>query len=106
MYLHGTLLLVPSFYAITGAVKGQTAEQTATQLRKEFFHASFGTCAFWTPACFLNFLFVPQHSQILVVSVLSFCHKAWLSWLSNRERHSARLEQRASGPHVRGVVVA
>ena len=32
-----------------------------------------------------------QHSRILVVSTLSFVHKAWMIWLSNRERHKARL---------------
>ena len=28
--------------------------------------------------------------RILVVAILSFVHKTWLSWLSNRSRHSER----------------
>ena len=91
VYLHGTLLLVPSFYVITGTIKGQSLQQVAQQYRAEWFTASFGTAMYWTPLCTLNFLFVPQHSRILVVAVLSFVHKTWMSWLSNRTRHRERL---------------
>ena len=93
VYIHGALLLVPNYYMITGLVKGQSLEQIATQLRAEWFNAAFGTCFFWTPLCALNFRFVPQHSQILFVSVFSFLHKTWMSWLSNRQRHRERLEK-------------
>ena len=91
VYVHSPLLLVPSFYMITGTVKGQSLWHSLEQLRSEWLTASFGTAVFWTPLCFLNFRFVPQHSRILVVSIGSFMHKAWLSHLSNRERHRARV---------------
>ena len=91
VYVHSSLLLVPSFYMITGGVKGQSLEQIAAQYRAEWFTATFGTCLYWTPLCILNFRYVPQHSRILVVAVLSFVHKTWLCWLSNRARHRERL---------------
>ncbi len=90
VYVHSPLLLVPSFYVITGVVKGQTIDESVAQLRREWFQAAFGTACFWTPACLINFRYVPQHSRILFVSVLSYAHKTWLSWLSNREHHAAR----------------
>ena len=90
VYVHSPLLLVPSFYLITGTVKGQTLAQTLAQLRNEWLEASFGTAVFWTPLCYLNFRLVPQHSRILFVSVGSFLHKTWLSHLSNRARHRER----------------
>ena len=90
---HSPLLLVPSFYLITGHVKGQSLSATLAQLRDEWLTASFGTAVIWTPVCVLNFRFVPQHSRILVVSVVSFVHKTWMSWLSNRQRHGERLQQ-------------
>lgn len=95
VYLHGSLGVVPSFYLITGVVKGQTLTQVVEQYRREWFTATFGTAAYWTPMCILNFRFVPQHSRILVVAVLSFIHKTWMSWLSNRVRHQERLSNGA-----------
>lgn len=95
VYVHSPLLLVPSFYMITGAVKGESTSQISAQLRDEWFTASFGTAIFWTPLCLLNFHFVPQHSRILVVSVGSYLHKTWLSWLSNRQRHWELVQQTA-----------
>ena len=100
VYVHGTFLLVPSFYLITGAIKGQTLQQIWSQLRQEWFTASFGSALYWTPLCVLNFRFVPQHSRILVVAVLSFVHKTWLSWLSNRRRHAARTAPRDGCPSL------
>eukprot|EP00966_Prymnesium_polylepis_P297163 6865841-Prymnesium_polylepis.2 len=91
VYGHGMFLLVPSFYVITGTIKGQPLSDISAQYQREWFTASFGTALYWTPLCLLNFRFVPQHSRILVVSVLSLIHKTWMSWLSNRERHAARL---------------
>ena len=91
VYVHSTLVLVPSFYVITGVVKGQTLQQVAAQYRQEWLEANFGTSAYWTPLCIINFYFVPQHSRILFVAFFSFLHKTWISWLSNRERHKERL---------------
>lgn len=91
VYVHGAILVVPSFYMITNTIKGYSPTQIADQLRREWWDAAFGTCLFWTPLCFINFRFIPQHSRILFVSIGSFAHKMWMSWLSNRERHHARL---------------
>ena len=85
VYVHSPLLLIPSFYLITKMVMGRTLGDTLSQLRREWFTASFGTALFWTPLCTINFLYVPQHSRVVFVALLSFIHKTWLSWLSNRE---------------------
>jgi len=90
VYVHTPFLLIPSFYAITGQFKGQTLAESLAQCRREWFEASFGSALFWTPLCFMNFRFVPQHSRILTVSVASFLHKTWMSYISNRERHAER----------------
>ncbi|OQR87317.1 hypothetical protein ACHHYP_09119 [Achlya hypogyna] len=99
-YVHTPLLLIPSFYFITNAVKGKSVEETAIQLKREWHTASFGSVLFWTPAQIVNFWAVPQHSKILFVAGLSFVHKTWLSWLSNRHDH----EQRTKAAHV-GVLL-
>lgn len=91
VYVHTPFLLIPSFYAITGAFKGQSLTGSVAQLKAEWFEASFGSALFWTPICAFNFRYIPQHSRILTVSVASFVHKTWLSYLSNRQRHKERM---------------
>lgn len=95
VYGHNPFLLLPTFFLVTGAFKGLTVEDSVAQLKREWFEATIGSAAFWTPLCFLNFRFVPQHSRILSVAVLSFVHKTWLSYLSNRSRYQERLTQTA-----------
>merc|ERR1712070_465290 len=82
---HTPFVLIPSFYLITKTIKGYTLPQTLTRLKQEFLVASFGSAAYWAPVQLVNFFYVPQHSKILFVSCLSFFHKTWLSWLSNRQ---------------------
>mmetsp|Transcript_12094 Transcript_12094/g.23293 ORF Transcript_12094/g.23293 Transcript_12094/m.23293 type:complete len:101 (-) Transcript_12094:187-489(-) len=85
-YLHTPFLLIPSFYALTGSIKGQTPKEWGRQLRDEWMTASFGSVLYWTPVQIVCFRFVPQHTRIAFVTGMSFFHKAWLSWLSNRKR--------------------
>lgn len=85
VYLHTPLMLVPSFYCITGALKGQGPTQIWSQLKAEWFEASLGSICFWTPAQLICFKLIPQHSRILFVALTSFFHKVWLSHLSNRQ---------------------
>ena len=91
VYAHTPFLLLPSFYVITGAFKKQTISESVEQLRREWWVAAFGGVLFWTPMCFINFRFVPQHSRILFVSAMSFVDKLALSWWSNRSRQRERL---------------
>ena len=93
VYLQGTVFMLPTFYLWTGAMKGQSLQQSAAQYRSEAFDATIGTAGYWTPLMFANFQYVPQHSRVFMVACLSFIHKTWLSWLSNRGRHQERLTQ-------------
>eukprot|EP00747_Dinoflagellata_sp_TGD_P222603 gnl/TRDRNA2_/TRDRNA2_94307_c0_seq1.p1 gnl/TRDRNA2_/TRDRNA2_94307_c0~~gnl/TRDRNA2_/TRDRNA2_94307_c0_seq1.p1 ORF type:complete len:200 (-),score=24.56 gnl/TRDRNA2_/TRDRNA2_94307_c0_seq1:258-857(-) len=94
VYVHSPFLLVPSFYLITGTIKGNNIEQCMLQLQQEWFTASFGTAVFWTPLCLLNFRYVPQHFRILTVAIGTFFFQTWMSWLSNRGRHEQRLSDK------------
>lgn len=83
--IHTPFLLVPSFYAITGPIKGLTIKESFDKFQNQWCEASTGSIMFWGPTCLFNFWMVPQHSRILVVSIMSFFHKTWLSWVSNRK---------------------
>jgi hypothetical protein len=86
VYLHTPFMLIPSFYLITGTLKGQSLSLTASQLRNEWLEASFGSALYWTPMQIVCFNSIPQHSRIAYITSASFFHKAWLSWVSNRAR--------------------
>jgi len=84
--IHTPFVLIPTFYAMTLTIKGVSKDQMLKQLKDEWVEASSGSLCFWVPTCTVNFMFVPQHSRIFVVSIMSFFHKTWLSWVSNRKR--------------------
>ena len=90
-YLHFPFLLLPSFYLITQTVgKGSSLRTAWARMRAEWRTAVSCSAVFWTPASFICFGgLVPQHSRVLVIAFFSFVHKAWLSWLSNRERSAS-----------------
>merc|ERR1712087_633904 len=53
--VHTPFLLIPCFYTITGAVKGQSLEEMRVQLRDEWWTASTASIAYWLPMMWLNF---------------------------------------------------
>jgi len=77
-------LLLPSFYLITLSIKGEPLSKIWKEYSENFVEVTGGTLLYWFPICSLNFYFVPQHSQVLVITIGSFIHKSWLSWVSNR----------------------
>ena len=91
-------LLLPSYYFTTGVVQGRDLATIKKRFKEEWLTASTGSLGFWMPACYLNFLLVPQPFQIVVVSVMSFIHKTWLSWLSNRPSPPKTLPKRTAAP--------
>jgi hypothetical protein len=103
VYLHTPFILVPAFYMVTDGVKGVSPDKAIAHMKAEWVEASFGSAVMWTPAQALSFAYVPQHSRILYVAILSFLHKTWLSWLSNRERHQQRLEQLGAASNAEDV---
>ena len=94
-FLHTPFVVVPCFYLTTGTIKGHSLVETATALQRDWVTASFGSVLVWTPAQLICFRWIPQHSRIVWVACISFLHKTWLSWLSNKERASEKLRKRS-----------
>lgn len=77
--------LIPSFYFVTGTLRGKELHEIYEQLKKEWLEAALGSVIYWSPIIWGMMAYVPQHSRILMIVVCSFFHKSWLSWVSNRE---------------------
>lgn len=91
--VHTPFVLIPVFYLWTCSLKGKSWEQSKYQLREEWTEAALGSFLFWFPTCVVNFCYVPQHSQVLVIASMSFVHKTWLSWVSNRKNNGMESEE-------------
>jgi len=78
------IIFFPSFYLITFSIKGETLANVWKRYKTDCVEVTLGTFVYWFPIVTVNFYFVPQHSQILLIVVGSFIHKCWLSWVSNR----------------------
>lgn len=98
VWVHGPFIFMPSFYWLTGTVKGQSQSNIWALLQKEWLVASTGSAIYWTPVQMFCFACVPQHSRIPYVTFCSFFQKTWLSWLSNRERVAE--QKRVAAPMV------
>jgi len=85
-------LLLPSFYLITLSIKGESLHVVWERYKTDCIEVTMGTFVYWFPIVTLNFAFVPQHSQILLITVCSFIHKSWLSWVSNRYTNANQSE--------------
>eukprot|EP01083_Nonionella_stella_P053456 141416_1 len=92
---HTYTLFIPSYYFITGIIKGNTILQIKQQLRHEYFASSSATMCYWMPLMWFNFTYCRLQTQILFLSTFSFIHKTALSWYSNRNRFKQRLAQQA-----------
>eukprot|EP01084_Bolivina_argentea_P262310 443538_1 len=84
-------LLIPSFYYITGYVKGYNTQYITNQLKNEYLSSSFGTALYWAPIMFISFRYFTIHTRILYITICSFFHKTVLSWYSNRNRVNERI---------------
>jgi len=87
---HTWMVLIPSFYFITGYAKGYDTAHITQQLRKEYLVSSSGTALYWLPVMYVSFKYCTVHTRILWITVFSFAHKTALSWYSNRERVKER----------------
>jgi len=95
--VNSSVTYIPSFYILTGMLKGNTLEQSLELLRKEYLTACLGMTGFWLPMQTLNFRFVPVHCQTFIVQIGNFANKIWLSWLSNRSRVEEQRKLKADG---------
>jgi len=85
-------LLLPSFYLITLSIKGEPLNIIWERYKTDCLEVTMGTFVYWFPLVTINFAFIPQHSQILLIVVASFIHKSWLSWVSNRYTNANQSE--------------
>uniref|UniRef100_A0A7S4B4G4 Peroxisomal membrane protein MPV17 n=1 Tax=Chrysotila carterae TaxID=13221 RepID=A0A7S4B4G4_CHRCT len=91
-------LYYPLFFATTGAIRGETREQTSARARRDFGPLMKRNLAFWLPTQFVQFSAVPLELQVPYVCVAGL---AWNFILSAR----ALASEAPSEPPPEGVVV-
>ena len=91
--VHTPFLLLPCFYAMTGAVKGQRPMEIYEQFKAEWWTSSTASIAYWLPVMLFNFRYCTPQTRILFISSTSWVQKTALSWYSNRSRVEQRAQQ-------------
>jgi len=85
LFVNSPFILLPYYYLLTQSIQGYSLKEIEHKFRAEFWGSYIGTLGFWVPGCLGNFYFVPVQFRILFLCWLSFCHKFWLSWFSNKD---------------------
>ena len=99
VYLHGPLLVIPSFYPITFAMRGQPLRSTMTQLKKEWWRPRSVACSSDAhPA-----LHVPLHTAALQGGVRGgfLVYPQDVAVLAEQPRGGARLKASNNGARAR-----
>jgi len=86
LFINSPFILLPYYYLLTQSIQGYSLKEIEQKFRSEFWGSYIGTLGFWIPGCLGNFYFVPVQLRILFLCWLSFCHKFWLSWFSNKDK--------------------
>jgi len=91
--VHLPFVLLPSFYGITGMVKGQRPLEIYQQLKEEWPTSSAASFVYWLPLMMLNFRYGTPQTRVLFLSCTSWTQKCGLSWYSNRGRARVRAQE-------------
>ena len=84
---HGALnpcIFVPSFFFVTGAIRGSSFPETAERVRLKYWETLKAAWSVWGPATAVMFAIVPERHQVLYTAVVSLGWNVILSLLSNR----------------------
>jgi hypothetical protein len=93
--LHSPFLAIPSFYAITGSLRGDSAGDIKVKLENEWWTTLKATWLIWVPAQALSFAVLPAWQRPVFSCCMSFFYNITLSWISNRKQPT-QLELKAA----------
>eukprot|EP00978_Attheya_sp_CCMP212_P002606 scaffold5310_cov54-Attheya_sp.AAC.7 len=77
--LHPLSLL--AFFGFIGIMNGETTQEIASQLQRDFIPTLGLEIALWTPLDITNFTFVPVRHQLFVVNCACFFESVFLSYI-------------------------
>ena len=73
-------LYIPTFFLVTEMVRGRSVTDARARLEACFAPTYTVGLFVWTPALFIQFLYVPLPLQVLWISTCSLCWNTFLSW--------------------------
>ena len=76
----------PLFFGITGAVQGLNLRQVMERARRQFLALQMRNWAFWLPAQYFQFVFLPIEKQVLFTCIAGLVWNIILSALAGSAR--------------------
>ena len=85
---------MPSFFLVTGTVRGQSLATSKERLHDRYWQTLKATWSVWGPATAIMFTLVPERHQVLYTAVVSLGWNVILSLVSNRRAAAADHQDR------------
>ena len=80
------MIYYPLFFGITGAVQGLNLRQVMERARRQFLALQMRNWAFWLPAQYFQFVFLPIEKQVLFTCIAGLVWNIILSALAGSAR--------------------
>ena len=82
-FIHVPLFYLPAFYTTTGVIQGDSIEKIKKTGAENWWTSTWMCWSVWIPTQAINFYFVAQHRQVLVVSSVNFFWNIYLDHLKH-----------------------
>ena len=72
------------FFTSLGLMEGKNTDEIQTKIKNDLPTAVTGSWAYWVPAHFVNFRFIPGEQRLLYINGMQIMYNIFLSFLGNR----------------------
>lgn len=73
------------FFTYLGLAEGKSTDQIVDKIKADLPTAVTGSWAYWVPAHFVNFRFIPSEQRLLYINCMQIMYNIFLSFLGNKE---------------------
>jgi protein Mpv17 len=73
------------FFTSLGLMEGKSTDEIQTKIKNDLPTAVTGSWAYWVPAHFVNFRFIPGEQRLLYINCMQIMYNIFLSFLGNRD---------------------
>ena len=72
------------FFTSLGLMEGKSTDEIQTKIKNDLPTAVTGSWAYWVPAHFVNFRFIPGEQRLLYINGMQIMYNIFLSFLGNK----------------------
>ena len=93
------------FFTSLGLMEGKSTDEIQTKIKNDLPTAVTGSWAYWVPAHFVNFRFIPGEQRLLYINCMQIMYNIFLSFLGNRDAPETVAGEERGAPPPRAPCV-